>query len=339
MNVFIDPAYKAYYENRLFDASNTVLNRDDTLMPFIRMRDALRAQNKTVTTADYLHSSQDLNLCGEYYSFGLLDNIDSLLRKKNIVLKAFVVFEPPVVAPELYMALPKLTRLFERVYVHNVIGDGYSLHNVEAHKLHKLYWPQPNDDVINRFWTRAPRLSRVVIINGNHKPRSRASELYSKRIDVMVELAKMGMVDLYGRGWKKWYSRASLWLPYWQNKRQILSIYKGPCDSKLDVLSQYDFCLCFENMQMHGYITEKLFDCLYAGTIPIYLGAQDISHFIPKEAYIDFRQYSSITELCNSLLTMTECDIQGYRQAGRLFLQSSAGMRFYNAIETIFDAQ
>lgn len=332
MNVFIDPPYKAYYENRLFDKENKILNRDDTLAPIIRAKDYLESQNKIVKTADYLYQSNDPDVVGEYYSFGLMDNLDALTFKKNIKLKAFVISEPPVVAKELYDALPKLTKLFEKVYVHNVVGDGYSLKGVATYKLHKWYWPQPHQDVIECYWNVEERLDKIVVINGNHKPRSYLGELYSKRIEVMCQLAPFGLIDLYGRNWEKWYSRASMWLPYWKNRSTLMSIYKGSCDSKLDILSQYDFCLCFENMSMNGYVTEKIFDCLYAGTIPIYLGAHDIQDLIPEHVYIDFRQFKTIEALREFILHMTLTDKLRYKQAGRDFLNSSTGANYYNAM-------
>lgn len=42
--VYVDPAYRAYYEDRLLDECDTVLNLDDTLAPFIRLRTALAQQ-------------------------------------------------------------------------------------------------------------------------------------------------------------------------------------------------------------------------------------------------------------------------------------------------------
>ena len=42
--IYVDPSYKAYYEDRLFDQTDPVLNRDDTLAPFIRLRAALEQQ-------------------------------------------------------------------------------------------------------------------------------------------------------------------------------------------------------------------------------------------------------------------------------------------------------
>jgi len=70
-----------------------------------------------------------------------------------------------------------------------------------------------------------------------------------------------------------------------------MKIYRGACESKYQVMAEYDFVLCLENMQMNGYVTEKIFDCFYSGAIPIYYGAPDIHAYIPKECMIDAREY------------------------------------------------
>ncbi|MCL1721757.1 glycosyltransferase family 10, partial [Vibrio parahaemolyticus] len=50
--------------------------------------------------------------------------------------------------------------------------------------------------------------------------------------------------------------------------------YKGSVESKTHTLKNYKFCICFENAQMiEGYITEKIFDCFFSATVPIYWGA------------------------------------------------------------------
>jgi hypothetical protein len=334
--IYVDPSYSAYYENRLFDAADPILNRDDTLAPYIRLRDALLQQDITLNTADQLaqHASQN-NSC-DYYSLGMLENYAELKARGNVNLKAFIIFEPPVVAPQLYQSLPELTAAFERVYVHNTEGDGYSLVGVDQSKLRKLYWPQPHKDVLLPFWKQTGRQRRLVMINGNHKPASFTGELYSKRIEALAALAKFGKVDLYGRGWERWWSRNSLWFPYWRHRLALMSIFKGSCTSKYEVLSKYEFALCFENMQMKGYITEKIFDCLYAGAIPLYLGATDISDLIPSEAYIDCRHFSSWEQMHESLMGMPPEQIQQKREAGRAFLGSQQGTKFYDALLPIF---
>jgi len=252
-------------------------------------------------------------------------------------LVAFVIMEPPVVAPSLYDILPRLTSVFDRVYVHNTSGDGYSLNGVDTNKLHRLYWPIPYDDVLEPYWENDRRMKRVIVINGSHKPLSKHREQYSLRIHAMAELAKMGVVDLYGMGWDKWWSREAMWLPYWKNYRALMSIYKGKCTSKFEVLQHYEFCLCFENMQMDGYITEKIFDCLYAGTIPLYLGAPDILEYIPEDIFVDCRKYSTWKEMWEDVGAMPIEKINEMKHAGRDFLKSNMAKRFYDSIEHIVD--
>ncbi len=73
-------------------------------------------------------------------------------------------------------------------------------------------------------------------------------------------------------------------------------IAQGP-GPKLDVLSRYKFCLGFENTSFPGYITEKIFDCFLAGTIPIYMGAPDILDYIPRSCFVDLRRFNNYDEL------------------------------------------
>jgi hypothetical protein len=335
-SIYIDPPSKDYYEDRLFDASDALLNRDDTLEPFIRLRSALAQQGYELHTADRLLEQKSQGVIADYYSCGIMDNFLSLKSRGNVVLRAFLIFEPPVVDPRLYRALPEITSVFERVYLHNTEGDGYSLKGVDRSRLRKLYWPQPRKEVLSEFWIRGNRLRRIVMINGNHKPASQKGELYSKRIEALVEFSRFGTIDLYGRGWEKWWSRNSMWMPYWKNLKILMSIYKGSCPSKYEVLSQYTFALCFENMSIKGYITEKLFDCLYAGTIPLYLGANDIEDLVPKNVYIDCRKFSTWNEIHNKIMRMSSNEIQIMRTAGKEFIQSKQGLDYYDSLISIF---
>lgn len=334
--IFIDPSYKVFNSNRLFDLDNSLLNRDGQLLPFHRMREHMRNNGIDVNTADRPFKNSDrISRSRDYYSFGLLKNFERIHRDGSARLAAFIIMEPPVVAPALYSALPRLTEVFDRVYVHNTIGDGYSLDNVNISKLHKLYWPIPYCDVIESSWINSPRMKRIVVINGSHNPRRRKREQYSLRIKAMAELSKINMIDLYGLGWEKWWSPKAMWLPYWLNRKAIMSIYKGSCESKFDTLKNYEFCLCFENMAMNGYITEKLFDCLYAGTIPLYIGAPDILDYIPANVFIDCRNYSSWTEMWRDVSARTPAQLTDMRNAGRNFLKSEIVKNFYFSIEHI----
>ena len=228
--------------------------------------------------------------------------------------------------------MPKLTAHFEEVFIHNVVGDGYSLKNVLIERLRKLHWPQPFADVLPQFWDAKDRINKLVVIAGNHNPRRYRPEFYSERIKAIAALSERDSIDLYGRGWNKWWGRQSMWWPYWRFRNQLVSSYRGSCDSKWEVLSKYRFSLCFENMPMSGYITEKIFDCFYAGTVPIYWGAPDIESFVPTEAFVDMRKFSTYQEMHDFILSISDQQWHGMREAARGFLRTRGASEYYDSL-------
>lgn len=331
--ILLEPSSHHYQEDRLFDIENEHLNRDGTLLPFFRAAQEAKKNGHELHTADMFKTYGEEK--PEYYSLGILDGNKKLQGVAGVNYSGFLIMEPPIVAPKLYAALPQLTAMYDCVYVHNTEGVGYSTEGVDMSKLKKFFWPMPYDDVQEPFWSHANRKNSIVVINGNHNPGFRLGEQYSTRIEAMAELAATGLIDLFGFGWKKWWSLKSLWLPYWRHRKKLMSIYKGSCRSKLETLSQYRFCLCFENMAMDGYITEKIIDCFYAGTIPLYLGAPDVDKYIPKECYIDCRDFKSWSEMLAKIRSMPASEIEAKREAGRSYLRSPEGRRFFNSFESI----
>jgi hypothetical protein len=87
---------------------------------------------------------------------------------------------------------------------------------------------------------------------------------------------------------------------------------------------------------MNGYVTEKLFDCLYAGVIPLYIGAPNILDDIPQEVFVDCRNFSSWTELWSYVSNMSSQVISNMREAGREFIQGKDANKFYRSLENIF---
>ena len=99
--------------------------------------------------------------------------------------------------------------------------------------------------------------------------------------------------------------------------------FRGPREPrKADTLGRYTFALCFENSALEGCIPEKIFDCFYAGTVPIYWGAPDIERWIPRECFVDMREFESYTELRDFLRSRSPDHVEGYRVAAREFLRS-----------------
>ncbi len=131
-------------------------------------------------------------------------------------------------------------------------------------------------------------------------------ELYTERIKAteFFQRTISDKFDLYGRGWNK---------PKKYNLNELIfgykkySSYRGEIDDKIKLLSNYKYCLCFENLtDVKGYITEKIFDCLKAKCVPVYWGASDIGKYIPKNCFIDFRDFNNYEKLLEFLTSLDE---------------------------------
>jgi hypothetical protein len=179
------------------------------------------------------------------------------------------------------------------------------------------------------------------MINANKLPRVYWNELYTERMRAVAYFSQFGEVDLYGTGWNEpsWrlgrthmpYTFTRLHrtaLTHWQKIKPdpllqaARSVYHGKTDSKSATLGNYTFSLCFENMILTGWITEKIFDCFFAGTVPIYLGAPDIQDHIPQDCFIDMRRFPDYTSLRRYLQSLTPAQVEEMRLCARQFLAS-----------------
>jgi hypothetical protein len=135
-------------------------------------------------------------------------------------------------------------------------------------------------------------IDRSVVINSNLFS-LHASELYSFRKKVVL---KLPYVDLYGRGWNiGWLKKCKTILielnkNYEYKKINIFNVlnyfklpnsYKGELDLKSSVLVHYNSSIVIENEET--YVSEKIFDCLNSGTIPIYVGGKLSMYNFPED--------------------------------------------------------
>ncbi len=82
-------------------------------------------------------------------------------------------------------------------------------------------------------------------------------------------------------------------------------------DGKMNFISQYKFTIAFENKRIDGYITEKLFQPLMVGSIPIYWGG-NIENYINKESVIDCSDYDDDFEAVVEHVKEVDNDIELY---------------------------
>jgi hypothetical protein len=155
------------------------------------------------------------------------------------------------------------------------------------------------------------KLSTMVV---SDKRSSHPQELYSKRKEIIDFFEKKQGNDFtfFGFGWQ----------PIYKN-------YKGSGGDKVDLIKPFRFNFCLENMGgVKGYITEKIFDSFAAGVVPIYLGASNVTSFIPENCFIDLRKFSSYEELYLFLKEMPETTYNGYLENIRVFLNSKEAALF-----------
>ena len=76
-------------------------------------------------------------------------------------------------------------------------------------------------------------------------------------------------------------------------------------DTRLATIENYKFTIAFENALARDYVTEKFFDPLVAGSVPVYLGAPNIEEFAPADrCFINVADFGSPRDLARYLLML-----------------------------------
>ncbi len=351
VTVYFDPGSRQFLNDRLFDVTNAVFGGDNLLAPYACLREFLNARGVGIHTADFLPPAVT-NTVKIYVSSGNLARYRSLAERPDVILSAFFAMECPTVEPDLYRELKTAQNLFRRVYSWS---DTASLRPFVGGDLRclPLSWPQSFDSVHEEVWSIRDR-GFLVLINGNKVPRYQAPcrELYSERLRAVDFFARSGEIDLFGIGWDGPSFRvgqayvpgtfgrvpmpgtvqrigraiSTVWDRYHPDPllKSARAVYKGTTASKARTLGNYKFAICFENSVLKGWITEKIFDCFFAGTVPVYWGAPDIAIRIPRDCFIDMREFRDYAELQKFLKSLSDRHIERYRSAARAFLESPA---------------
>lgn len=344
--LYIDPPSPHFLGDRLFDSGTAATGGDDLMAPWRAVREHFVAAGVPVHTADLLPDG-DPRVKKVYVSTGLVSDYERLSRRDDVILSAHFAMECPIVEPSLYSALPHAQRYFRRIMSWT---DGASLQHFTGALVETqgFRWPQSFDTVHEALWSRRDR-GFLVMINANKLPRVYWNELYTQRLRAVEYFHQHGEVDLYGPNWDRRPSRVGKsWVPMafrrlyrlsgledavWGTRQRVAPnpLYaaakganRGIAKSKSETLSRYTFALCFENMLIQGWMTEKMFDCLFTGTVPIYWGATDVERWVPSECYIDMRRFTDFGELRRFLHALSPTEVERYREAARDYLASSA---------------
>lgn len=339
IRLFIEPPSHHFFQDRLFSSEKTRYGGDDLMAPYVYLRAYLQQQGIETHTADFLpgRCNGHLNL---YISLGMFRDLQEMAQRPDVISSAFFAFESPVVEPSIYRQITANQNYFRRIFTWS---DSESLLHFTKQPLRCQHfcWPQSFDQAHETIWQRQNR-KFLVMINANKLPRVYWKELYTERMRAVAYFSPYDAIDLYGVGWDEpsWrlgrtripYTIRRLYrfgVAQWQKIKPdplleaARRVYRGKAESKSDTLGNYTFAICFENSILKGWITEKIFDCFFAGTIPIYLGAPDIEDYIPKDCFIDMRNFPDYPALYQYLKSLTNAEIDGFRLRAREFLSSS----------------
>jgi hypothetical protein len=344
LELFVEPPSHHFMNDRLFEPNSVPFAGDQLMAPYTRMRDVLVGMGAAVHTADLMpgpgEGGQKL-----YVSIANLKRYRQIAHRADVTLSAFFATECPAMDPRMYRGLRDAQRRFRRIFSWS---DAASLEPYVGARLQlqRYFWAQSFDQVHEELWARTDR-RLLVAMQGNKVPPEKRRALDTERLAAFEYFARSGELDLFGREWDQPPYRVGLQnIPYtfrrlerqaralWRRVRPdpqleaIRKAWRGPSRSKAQTFSGYRFALCYENMALKGWITEKIFDCFFSGTVPIYLGATDIQENVWPECYIDRRRFGSHDDLREYITTMRDDEWNGYRHAAREYLASPDFRRF-----------
>jgi len=223
-----------------------------------------------------------------------------------------VLLENPANRPDNYWRWNH--RAFEKVFTWNPAwADG---------KKYIKFWLAlrlPENFTINRA-----EKTRFCVSVVSQKYSGHPKELYSERVRAIrwFEREHPADFDLFGSGWDRLYftgklSRLNLLLQRIYAKfpgafkTHRFPSHRGAVKSKNAVMRAYKFAIAYENAAFPGYVTEKILDAFFAGCVPVYIGAPDVTDYIPAETFIDKRHFRDYAELYRFLSGMTEKEYAG----------------------------
>ncbi|MDQ8205629.1 glycosyltransferase family 10 [Pelagicoccus sp. SDUM812003] len=294
--------------NKIFDTNR---HRDNCVDRFVKLKKAMRQEG-------YDLSTHDINSIEQSQIVIYASNMPETLPKEEDIEKSYLILsESEFIRPDNYDV--KKHAFFNKIFT-------WADDLVDNNKYIKLNYAHAFPTHINKDLSTKKKL--CVLISGNKKPiptlnkKLLALDLYGERVKAIrwFEANQPNDFDLYGVGWDRYrfsgpkIIRALNRIPRLAQFTLKLtgsaySSYKGTIKHKKPIMQQYKFSISYENARdIPGYITEKIFDSFFAGCVPIYWGANNISNHIPTNTFIDKRNFESYEELHRYIKSITDSD-------------------------------
>jgi hypothetical protein len=310
--------YEVYNRNRMFTDKSSPIG-DDLMYPFVYLGEYLARRGHRVSTID-MDSLERFDAV-VFLDFPTLQNgyFRRLVKSESKTLY-LLAFESEVIRPDNWNVSNH--EYFKKIFTWN---DAI----VDNKRYFKINFssgvPADLDFDVGEKYT------LCTMIAGN-KAADHPLELYTERIRAIrwFEENHPADFDLYGIGWDKHLFKGTLSrLNGFDALRRVLKprypSYRGSIVSKRETYRRYRFAICYENARdIPGYITEKIFDCFFAGCVPVYYGAPNVTAHIPADTFVDRRNFKTYEELYCYLANMSEEEYLDYLDAIAAFVKSDA---------------
>jgi hypothetical protein len=112
-------------------------------------------------------------------------------------------------------------------------------------------------------------------------------------------------ITVYGKGWSDFPGDVKKGNPT-----------KAPREKghNIDLIKDFTFNLVIENCDADGYVSEKIYDSLVAGAIPLYYGNNNSRVDIPTDLYIDISKFRDGKVLQKYLDSLSDTEIANFQQ-------------------------
>lgn len=199
-----------------------------------------------------------------------MPNINPNIPKKNIVGLAF---EPPFFLGLSNQFIEYANKNINKYF----IGD-------------KCQLPEPFIEHYGYMWhmtplTYIPIKTKLISIIFSEKQQTNGHQYRNKLVQQILRTNLP--IDIYGRGCR-----------YYSGDQRIKGEFQ-----ELEPYESYQFHICIENLRTNHYFSEKITNPLLSGTIPIYLGCNNIDNYFPDMV---IRLSSDLSEDINTLKTIVE---------------------------------
>lgn len=248
-----------------------------------------------------------------YVSLCHVHELPHKILKRQDVKKIAYTLESPNIRHQAQWDIDFLKAHFDHVltYWEPLLKNETTWATFCPHNTHFLDFDNPHDMAL--LHTPKPasvKKKNVVIVlerrdlEGNYV----INDVALKCLDKLREHYVKDLTDItaYGLGWGAYKGT---------NVKVGHTKHRGLDDKKsFEYYKDFTFSLILENCDADGYVSEKLYDCLIAGSIPIYYGNNNERVGIPSDMYIDLKQFDTSKDLQTYLDSLSLKEVQKMRK-------------------------